>query len=192
MMHKKLNSLLISAAVFFSVLFFGSHQAFAHYPPNYGSETQGYIVDIWNHAGTSSVKYGLDSSITPSYENFILDGAQKWKNTGVMSFNYATSGRTGMFLRFTDTTTDAIATFYDYRSTNYHLYHWKIRLNTHHMDGNGPAENAATVAHELGHAIGLNDLYSFRNAGKLMYGYSSRTVTYPVASDITGAKVGNH
>ncbi|WP_338778568.1 hypothetical protein [Metabacillus sp. FJAT-52054] len=191
-MHKKTKTIIISFAVFLSVLFLGINPVYAHYPSNPGSETEGYIVDIWNHAGTSVVNYGLDSNITTSYKNFILDGAQKWKNTGVITFNYATSFRTGSFLRYTDSSSDTVAAFYDYQSSNYHLYHWKIKLNTHHMDGRGSTANATTVAHELGHATGLNDLYSFANTGKLMYGYSSRTVTYPVASDISGAKVANH
>ena len=49
---------------------------------------------------------------------------------------------------------------------------------------------ASTLAYELGHAIGLNDLYDDQNVDKLMYGVENyRTVTSPSASDIWGAKV---
>lgn len=50
------------------------------------------------------------------------------------------------------------------------------------------------IAHELGHVLGLNDLYSPTNADKLMYGYSTGTATGPTASDIKGMQVitGSH
>lgn len=48
---------------------------------------------------------------------------------------------------------------------------------------------STTLAHEFGHAIGLNDLYDDQNVNKLMYGVSSRTVSSPTTSDKWGAKV---
>lgn len=56
------------------------------------------------------------------------------------------------------------------------------------MGSRTSAKNSGTATHEFGHAIGLKDLKNTSNKGTLMYGKSSRTVTKPQFSDVTGAK----
>lgn len=66
-------------------------------------------------------------------------------------------------------------------------------MNTSIMGRRSSSKNQETIAHEFGHAIGLNDLKLSGNSGLLMYGFSSRTASSPTSKDIAGAKkaVGN-
>lgn len=50
-------------------------------------------------------------------------------------------------------------------------------------------QSSTILEHELGHVIGLNDLYESRNQNKLMYGYSNTSASSPTSLDIWGAKV---
>lgn len=55
------------------------------------------------------------------------------------------------------------------------------------MSSRTAAQNSQALTHELGHAIGLNDLYSDNNQGKPMYEYSTSTASFPTSRDIAGA-----
>lgn len=61
-------------------------------------------------------------------------------------------------------------------------------MNTSIMSTKTAAQHSQTMTHELGHAIGLYDLYNDNNKGKLMYGYSNSTASFPTSRDIAGAK----
>lgn len=88
---------------------------------------------------------------------------------------------------YSDSNSSTVAAFYNYFSNTYgHLTKWSVKMNTSIMGGRTSAKNQETMAHELGHAIGLNDLYL--SAGVLMYEYSSCTSSSPTYKDITGAK----
>jgi hypothetical protein len=74
-------------------------------------------------------------------------------------------------------------------------YHWEspatIRLNTFDLSSTASADLVTGIcAHELGHAIGIGDLYTPNNIDKLMYGdIVGRTGHAPTASDIIGAAI---
>ncbi len=83
---------------------------------------------------------------------------------------------------------DVVALYTGYvsnASTTGHTAYWTIAFNTHE----GISYDAVTVAHELGHVIGLTDLYDNQNINKLMYYSNASTATSPTTSDLWGAKV---
>jgi hypothetical protein len=184
-----LRKLAICTVTFIGVIFNFSNDSFAHYPTGsaIGSESAGYLVKNYGHAGRTIVNYAISSSVDSTYRTYISNGASKWNNTGVIAFNNSSSA-IGTFYKYRDDSTSTVAAFYDPVTSANHYTSWKIELNAAIMDGRTSAKNSETVAHELGHATGLKDLYNYYNQNKLMYGYSSRTASSPTSSDITGAR----
>ncbi|MDE6580319.1 MAG: hypothetical protein K2K41_07285 [Ruminiclostridium sp.] len=68
---------------------------------------------------------------------------------------------------------------------NGHLTSWKISINLEETK----YLSAKVLAHEFGHVIGLTDLYEPKSSNKIMYAYSTMTVTGPTESDKNGANV---
>ncbi|QNK57709.1 hypothetical protein [Paenibacillus sp. PAMC21692] len=151
-----------------------------------GSELLGYVVDCNNHQSSSTFNYnatGLDAT----YLGYTTTGASSWSGTVTINSSFSILAQ-GYYSTYSDPDTSTVAAFYDYSSNSSgHLTTWRIKNNKSKMDGRTASANNGTAAHELGHAIGLNDLYGSPNSGKLMYGYSTRTTTVPTSSDITGA-----
>lgn len=150
--------------------------------------SNGYVVDCANHQALNSFTYAV-GSLNSSYSSYVTNGASKW--SGTVTINKAISSYTaqGHIHTYTDPDVSTVAAFYDYQSySSGHLYDWKIKMNTSIMDGRTAAKNTTTLAHEFGHAIGLNDLQTFMSIPRLMYGYSDRTATGPTSDDISGAK----
>jgi len=158
-----------------------------------GSEMLGWMVDCSNHQSSASFTWNTpipDSSVAVDYRYRwgVSAGASRWSGT-VNITNTATSSPNGYIHTVSDPNTSKLAIFYDYTSNSQgHLYAWKIKLNKLQMDSLTVAEIAAVAAHELGHAIGLNDLKLSGNSDKLMYAYWPLTATSPTAKDIEGAK----
>lgn len=151
-----------------------------------GSELYGYVVDCNNHQATKTITYSA-GSLDTTYYNYVVNGASKW--SGTVTFSALTTAPQGSITKYTDTNTSIVASFYDYYSNSSgHLTTWKIELNASIMNGRTAAKNEITLAHELGHAIGLNDLTTSPNNNKLMYGFSTTTATGPTTEDIKGAK----
>ncbi|MFE0555126.1 hypothetical protein ACFW1P_04210 [Paenibacillus sp. NPDC058910] len=164
----------------------------AHVSPNTchpNGESSGFSVDCNNHQGSSSFTYNLQG-VDSEYAGYVYNGASRWTNTGVVKISKTeTQSNNGRIIKYADPNTSTVAYFANYYSdSNGHLYAWTIGMNTSVMKGRDPAKNSEALAHELGHAIGLNDLYSDNNKGKLMYGYSDRTSSLPTSRDIAGAK----
>ncbi len=71
-----------------------------------------------------------------------------------------------------------------------HFTKWTIAINYYYYRNASDAQITLTFAHELGHTIGLNDLYDSQNYNKIMCGYGNvRTATAPTSYDIWGARV---
>lgn len=189
---KLLSKLLVALVLIFAIL--PAQKGSAHVCTAYG-EMYGYYIDCSYHQADKYFSYNTASTMSSTYQNYVSGGASKWNNTGAASisrsFSYSANGYVHIY---TDSNSSTVAAFYNYASNTYgHLTKWSIKMNTSIMNGRTAAKNQETMAHELGHAIGLNDLYLSGNSGVLMYGYSSRTASSPTSKDITGANraVGN-
>ena len=156
-----------------------------------GGENIGWSIDEMNHTNGNVLTYSFSSSdpfLSDIYKSLVAGGANQWSGT-ITIINKTDGSGTGEISTYNNPNQYALAEFCDYSSDNSgHLTSWKIRINR--------AQNATatTLAHEFGHAIGLNDLYEDQNINKLMYGYSNSAVTSPTQMDQWGAKViiGSH
>lgn len=147
-------------------------------------ESIGWDIDESNHTNSKSLSYKFDSTdtdLTTAIKTIVKNGASKWSSYGTIS---ESSSGTGTVYTFSDSNTDEVAGFCQYSSNSSgHLTTWKIEINRYY------SATSVTIAHEFGHAYGLNDLYESQNISKLMYGIESRTVTSPTSSDGKGFKV---
>ena len=110
-------------------------------------------------------------------------GAASWAPTAFISANTITNNQ----IYLTNTLpNEYVAAFCCYHNdSNGDHVHWDIMLNELYKD----SINRTTIAHELGHVIGLADLYEASNINKLMYNAGDRTTSVPTTSDIWGAKI---
>lgn len=130
-----------------------------------GGENVGWSIDENNHTNGTTLTYSFsssDSNLTSTYKSYVTAGASKWSGTVTITNKTDGSG-TGTISTFSDSNSSTIAEFCDYKSdSSGHLTKWKIRMNR------AKTVTAKALAHEFGHAIGLNDLYESKNSGKLM------------------------
>ncbi|MBO0603533.1 hypothetical protein I2483_17850 [Sporosarcina sp. E16_3] len=180
---KTLYKILFSFLLIFSML--PVEKSFAHSCKPWG-ESYGFSIDCQHHTGTDSITYEV-GPMTSAYAGYITAGANKWGTTNVVVFYKSNSSN--YIHTYSDPNSSANAAFYLYSSNSSgHLLQWAIKMNTSNMNNRSAALNNTTMAHEFGHAIGLNDLYNSNNNDLLMYGYSNRTVASPQTLDILGAK----
>ncbi|WP_080873460.1 hypothetical protein [Oceanobacillus timonensis] len=191
-MFKKCFSIGIAVIITLFSLAFVEYTASAHSGANCnsGSESTGWIVNCSNpgHAGTSSYTYRLDPALDTAYAGYTNVGVNRWNDTGVTNITQAVSSD-NLVTSHGGPDEDVVATTRSwYNSSTSHKDRWEISYNTYVMNDRSASQNNGTAAHEMGHTIGLADLYENSNSNKLMYGYSSRTVTSPTSSDIAGAR----
>ncbi len=158
-----------------------------------GSEALGWKVDCLNHQATPNVKWKSSISTSTSgvdypYRQAMNLAAARWAGTiAITESNVDPSA--GIISTYSNKNTSVMGVFYEYESdSRNHLVTWKIKFNKMTMDSLTTAEKATVAAHELGHAIGLNDLGHFYNQDKLMYSYWPQVATSPTAADKEGAK----
>ena len=156
---------------------------------NYGSELYGWEVNCKTSTGghTSSNVYAYYfTGISTTYKQYALEGIARWNNTGIV--NIYSGSSSNYITEYWDYNTSSVAITTSWGSSDgYHKSKWAIKFNRVIMDGRGPTSNFSTGAHEIGHTIGLSDLYTNPNQNKLMYGYSDRTSHYPTTYDKSGA-----
>lgn len=151
-----------------------------------GGESVGWSIDEKNHTNGTTLTYKYITSDSTATQ-LVLAGMDIWK--GYATFKQSSSG-TGTFGLFSDesgSSDNVNAKFHNYVSdSSGHLKEWKIDINIaklHSITG-------ITIAHEIGHAFGLNDLYDSSNRDKLMYGINAnRTATCLHQRDIQGFQV---
>lgn len=164
---------------------------YAHTSGSTGSENDQWILDINNHAGSKNISYKIDtSSVNTTYAGYVTEGASRWNSVGPVSFSQSSTNFKGEISAYNDPDTSTVAYFGNYQSSNGHLTSWRIFLNITNLEKKTVEGRKVTMAHEFGHAIGLNDLKDSNNIGVLMYGYSDRNATYPTAADKAGATEG--
>lgn len=191
-MKNKLVSVILSLLIIFVICI---PMTSAHSFPqcNPGRELDGYLVDCNNHQSSSSFTWNTSIVNSPvavdyAYRQATVSGASKWSGTVTIT-NTSTSSDNGKIYTYSDTNTSNYAVFHEYSSNSSgHLTKWKIKYNKYKMDSLSASDKAIIAAHELGHAIGLNDLGVFYNDDKLMYGYWPLKATSPTAEDKAGAK----
>jgi len=148
-----------------------------------GGDNVGWSIDEGIHTNGTTVTYSfdyLDQYLTDTYRMYVTMGANYWSGTVTITNKTDGSG-TGKISTYSNPNTYTIAFFGEYSSNSYgHLTSWKIKMNR------AKTVTPRVLAHEFGHAIGLNDLNS---SNKLMYGYSGGTATSATSSDLWGAKV---
>lgn len=151
-----------------------------------GGDNVGWSIDEDFHTNGASLTYHFsnsDSYLSSQYKAYVTNGASKWSGTVTITQKSYGSG-TGEICTFYNASSGVYAAFDDYKANSSgHLTSWKIMMNR------ARALDSTILAHEFGHAIGLNDLYGSQSTGKLMYGYISGTATGPTTSDKWGAKV---
>ncbi len=147
-----------------------------------GGEMVGWSIDESFHLGNTSCGFRYSSQFPPALIPIVEAGAQKW--LPYVTFGYSDSGM-GVFTFYNNPRDPAMAAFTQYAADSMtgHLTTWTIKINISYT------LTEETIAHELGHVIGLNDLYDLGNTNKLMYGVDNRTVTGPSESDLWGVKV---
>ncbi len=151
-----------------------------------GGEDVGWSIDELIHIGTTtfSYKFTSDPSVIVSAEvkTAVRNAASCWSSVATITESSSALGtimssedhEDGVAARFTPISA--------YESTG-HLAEWTIDINDAY------SIDPATIAHEFGHVIGLNDLYANYSANKLMYYSTASTATAPTSADLWGAKV---
>ena len=171
-----------------------------------GGESVGWSIAETRHAGTASsgvmtMTYKWGTSNT-AYRDCYRAGAKLWQSCGNIVENSSSTNTLGNFYQ-PPTPAGGIpsAKFYDYavNSTTGHLTSWKISLNEYLGSIYSKEKWATVLAHEFGHAFGLNDLFredslvltnAIYNRNKLMFGYDdARTATKPTTADVNGFNV---
>ncbi|MGE7917967.1 hypothetical protein ACQKM9_03330 [Viridibacillus sp. NPDC093762] len=187
MNRKKLASILILLIFSISILALPSKSSAHSTTCKPGSESVGWKVNCSGngHAGKSNFTYR--TALSSNYSGYTQVGVGRWNATSIVNITYAV-GSSNLITSHGGPDTSTAAATSSWVNSNGHKSKWEISYNTYVMDKRTSTKNNGTAAHELGHAIGLADLYQSTNTNKLMYGVSDRTVYSPVTADKTGAK----
>ena len=151
-----------------------------------GGEDIGWSIDENYHSEDKYVTYyfRISDNNLNNYKDCVEKAADKWSGIATIAFRHNSSGTGEIYTGYAEI--GVVAQFCDYNANKSgHLTSWKMLLNLNNSD----YLTETVIAHEFGHAIGLNDLYASKNSGKLMYGYDTQTDKKPTESDKLGAQV---
>ena len=147
-----------------------------------GEEDIGWSIDEQNHTNGTKIYYTLSGNDITKYKDLISSAASSW--SGIADIANKTGSVTGKIYTYNAPEDRAAAKTILIQSDKYgHITKWEMRINL------ARTVSAATIAHEFGHVIGLNDLYASKNSNKLMYYSTATTAVRPMTTDLWGAMV---
>ena len=154
---------------------------------DYGSEDHGWIIRSLHHNANKNLNYNWDNSDPniSSYMTMVYSGAFKWNSVGGNITQSSSSGNLIKTYYDPGTTTVAYCGNYTYNTTTWHTSRFDICINRFHVPSTS-FDNNTLLAHEFGHAFGLLDMQQPKNQNKLMYGFTSWTITGPTYYDEVG------
>ncbi len=152
-----------------------------------GGDDVGWSIAENRHTNGTDITFSFsetDPNLTYALKMNVAHGAYMWLDTVVISGKNDGSG-TGYIETYYNANDPAVAKVCNYSTdrTTGHFTSWQLLMNRAYTQTN------AVLAHEFGHVIGLNDLYSSKSTNKIMYGFTSGTATSPSALDKWGARV---
>lgn len=154
----------------------------------YGSEKAGYMV-CTTQLRKKTNTYD-DSALNKTYKSYMNYGVKVWKDSGALTLkrNKSSQNKIEMSNKLDSTVLADTTTWGDFRTGK--VTKFRIRFNGREMKKKSASINKIVTAHEIGHSIGLLDLYEKRNKNKLMYGIADwkENVTKPMPADLKGAK----
>lgn len=152
----------------------------------YGSEDAGYMV------ATSQLRKNTntydDSALNSTYKGYMKYGVKVWKESGVITLKRKKSSDNKIDTYSSKNTSTVAYTNTWVNTATGKIQRFEIKFNKAIMNGRDSTINKTTAAHEVGHTIGLLDLYEKKNKNKLMYGITNRTARKPTKADIKGGK----
>lgn len=148
-----------------------------------GSESIGWGIDEDQHTNGTTITYQFDSSVDSAARTAVLSAMSAWQSAANITFSESSSA-VGTFYVSSSELPDNIAGRFQPLAigSQGHLTSWKITARP-------SSANSVVFAHEIGHALGLIDLFESSNINKLMYYSNASTATTPTTSDAWGAKV---
>lgn len=148
-----------------------------------GGEDIGWSIDEELHTNGTKIYYTLSGNDITKYKDDISSAASSW--SGIADIANKTGSVTGKIYTYKKTGNRIVAqTILIDTDKSGHLTKWEMKINLAYT------VSVATIAHEFGHVIGLNDLYEPKNYNKLMCGYSNAcTAIRPMTTDLWGAMV---
>ncbi|MBC1401361.1 hypothetical protein HCA68_12765 [Listeria booriae] len=164
----------------------------AHSVGNVGSEAAGYIIKSTHLAKRTSDWTTYSLAIPSAYVAITNEGAKRWRDTGIYQISNKVATSSNTINTNNDPLSSAYAVTTSYYYTNdYKIIQWHIKYNIHLMVTLTNAQKQAVATHEIGHTIGLKDLYNTSNNTNIMYGYggSALKASKPSAKDKTGAAI---
>ena len=154
-----------------------------------GGENVGWSIDESLHTNGPALYYKFSQNLSSARQTIATDAAKKWKACSASLSNVGSStsvpGVIGTISQASLSNSNIVAQFSGSAGANGHLTNWSIKFNTNCST----SADSATIAHELCHVYGLNDLYSTNdpdNRSRLMFGTTESTATRPSYRDAQG------
>lgn len=150
-----------------------------------GGERVGWSIDEDFHTNGTTITYKYNTTDMNARLLF-MGGMSYWSNYATFTLSSTGTGALGVFNGSQEP--NIVAKFYNYyaNATTGHLTSWQIDLSSLYLS----SMTSKVPAHEIGHAFGLNDLYSPQNYNKIMCGYADMsTATALHIMDIQGFRV---
>ena len=155
-----------------------------------GGESIGWGIDESYHLDGTSVTYRFDTNVNATLRSSVRRAGNSWNSAAGITFTEVDYDDSSVGFITVDSSlpsgVDGAFQPLAVYSTTGHLTSWRILLRA--------GSTQSDVAHEMGHAIGLIDLFADSNANKLMYYNAGSSAQTPTEKDVWGAKVitGHH